>query len=97
LGAFPEIYVKIGDEIQEGAPIFKMDDSKQQAAAETRAAASSRSTPRWPWRRTIRAAAEGQVAQARGSYQQALDELATKQELNRRGADIVARREIERL
>ena len=43
------------------------------------------------------AAAEGQVAQAEGAYQQALDELETKRELNRRGADIVARREIERL
>ena len=41
------------------------------------------------------AAAEGQVVQAQGAYQQALDELETKQELNRRGADIVARREIE--
>jgi len=35
--------------------------------------------------------------QARGAYQQAVDELETKQELNRRGADIVARREIEKL
>ena len=35
VGRVSEIYVKIGDEIQEGAPIFKMDDSKQQATAET--------------------------------------------------------------
>ena len=43
------------------------------------------------------AVAEGQLEQAKGAYKQALDELETKQELNRRGADIVARREIERL
>ena len=43
------------------------------------------------------AAAEGQIQQAKAAYQQAVDELATKEELNRRNADIVARREIERL
>ena len=43
------------------------------------------------------AAAVGQIQQAKGAYQQAVDELATKEELNRRNADIVARREIERL
>ena len=43
------------------------------------------------------AAAEGQIQQARSALQQAVDELETKEELNRRGADIVARREIERL
>ena len=43
------------------------------------------------------AGAEGQLVQAQGAYQQAVDELETKQELNRRGADIVARREIEKL
>ena len=35
VGRVAEIYVKLGDEVQEGAPIFKLDDSKQQATAET--------------------------------------------------------------
>jgi multidrug resistance efflux pump len=39
------------------------------------------------------AAAEGQVQEAKGSYEQAVDELKTKQEI----AHVVARREIERL
>ena len=42
-------------------------------------------------------AAEAQSQQAISAHKQALDELQTKEELNRRGADIVARREIERL
>ena len=39
------------------------------------------------------AAAEGQVQEAKGSYEQAVDELSTKREI----AHVVARREIERL
>ncbi len=42
-------------------------------------------------------ATDGQIQQAKGAYQQALDELNTKQELFRRNQDIVARRELERL
>ena len=60
-------------------------------------AASPRSRPSWKLAQSELAAAEGQIVQAQGAYQQALDELETKRELNRRGADIVARREIERL
>lgn len=42
-------------------------------------------------------ATDGQIQQAQGAYQQALDELSTKQELFRRNQDVVARRELERL
>jgi multidrug resistance efflux pump len=42
-------------------------------------------------------AAEGRIQEARSAYQQAVDEIETKQELNRRNAAIVAAREIERL
>ena len=42
-------------------------------------------------------AADGHIQQARAAYQQALDELQTKQELIRRNQDVVARREIEKL
>lgn len=97
VGRVAEIYVKIGDEIQEGAPIFKLDDSRQQATAETARRRIIEIDAQMAVAQNDRAAAEGQVAQARGSYQQAVDELETKRELNRRGADIVARREIERL
>ncbi|MEJ1936564.1 hypothetical protein WDZ92_40750, partial [Nostoc sp. NIES-2111] len=43
------------------------------------------------------AAAEGQTQQARSALQQAQDDLDPKQELNRRNADVVTRRELERL
>ena len=43
------------------------------------------------------AAAEGQIQQAKGAHQQAVDELDTKLELQRRNPDVVTTREIERL
>jgi multidrug resistance efflux pump len=41
--------------------------------------------------------AVGKTSPTKSAYQQAIDELATKEELNRRNADIVARRVIEQL
>jgi multidrug resistance efflux pump len=43
------------------------------------------------------AAADGQIQQAKGAYEQALEELQMKEELFRRNPDIVPQREIERL
>jgi multidrug resistance efflux pump len=96
-GRVAEIYVKLGDEVQEGAPIFRLDDSKQRAELETARRRIIEIDAQMAVAQNDRAGAEGQVVQARGAYQQALDELETKRELNRRSADIVARREIERL
>jgi multidrug resistance efflux pump len=47
--------------------------------------------------RTDIVAAEGKIQEAKGAYQQAVDELETKQELQRRNPGIVARRDIEKL
>ncbi|MCV0371272.1 MAG: hypothetical protein K5845_17765 [Filomicrobium sp.] len=43
------------------------------------------------------AATEGEIQEAKGSHKQALEELETKEELQRRNADVVTQREIERL
>jgi multidrug resistance efflux pump len=96
-GRVADVFVKLGDEVPEGAPIFRLDDSKQRAALETARRRISEIDAQMGVARSDLATAEGQIVQAQGAYQQALDELETKRELNRRGADIVARREIERL
>ncbi len=96
-GRVANVHVKLGDEVQEGAPIFTLDDSKQRAALETARRRIAEIDAQMAVAQSDRAVAEGQIVQAQGTYQQALDELETKRELNRRSADIVARREIERL
>ena len=97
IGRVAEIDVQLSDEVRKGEPIFKLDSSKQTAALETASRQIAEVDASMVMTRAEIEAAEGQVQQAKGAYQQAVDELMTKEELNRRNADIVARREIERL
>ena len=51
----------------------------------------------WSSRRPISLAAEGKIQEARSAYQQAVDELETKQESDRRNPGTVRGRDIEKL
>jgi multidrug resistance efflux pump len=97
IGRVAEIYAGLSDRVEQGAPIFRLDSSAQEAAAESARRRIAETDAAMVVARAEVLGADAQIEQARSSHQQALDELETKQELNRRGADIVARREIERL
>ncbi|GGH11071.1 hypothetical protein GCM10007036_07900 [Alsobacter metallidurans] len=96
-GRVAEIFVTGSNRIGQGEPIFRLDNSRQQAEAETARRKVAEIDAQFAMAQADLAAADGQIVQAQGAYDQALDELRTKQELNRRNADIVARREIEKL
>ncbi|MGD9922675.1 MAG: HlyD family secretion protein [Pseudorhodoplanes sp.] len=96
-GRVAQVYVGMSDQVKQGDPIFRLDDSKQAAELETARRRVTEIDAQMIQGRAEIAAAAGQVDQAKGALQQAIDELETKAELNRRNADIVARREIERL
>jgi multidrug resistance efflux pump len=96
-GRVAEIYVGGSDRVEKGAPIFRLDSSQQQASVELLRRRIAETDAAILVARSDVQAAEAQIQQAKSAYQQALDELQTKEELNRRNADIVARREIERL
>ena len=96
-GRVAEVFVRISERVERGAPIFRLDDSKQAAAVETARRQVAELDAQMVVAQSELEAAEAQIREAKASYQQALDELETKQELNRRSADIVARRDIERL
>jgi multidrug resistance efflux pump len=96
-GRVAEVFVKLSERIEKGAPIFRLDDSKQEAAVESARRRIAEVEAEIVVARADLLAADGQIQQAKSAYQQAVDELATREELNRRNADIVARREIERL
>ena len=96
-GRVAEVYVRLSDQVKRGEPIFRLDSSKQAAAVETARRRIVEIDAQISQGKAEIAAADGQVDQARGALQQAIDELETKRELNRRNQDIVARREIERL
>jgi multidrug resistance efflux pump len=96
-GRVAEVYVGVSGPIAKGAPIFRLDSSKQEAAVET----ARRKIAEVEAERTVAQAdvikAEGQIQEARSAHQQTLDDLETKRELQRRNPGNVAFREIQRL
>jgi multidrug resistance efflux pump len=96
-GRVSEIYVKLSDRIEKGAPIFRLDSAKQEAALEVAKRRSAELDAAMIMAQSDIAATEGQIQQAKSSYQQAVDELSTKEELNRRSPGLVAGRDVEKL
>ena len=76
--------------VKQGAPIFRLDSSKQEAAVETARRKIAEVEAALVVARTDILAAEGKIQEARSAHQQAVDELETKQELYRRNPGAVA-------
>jgi multidrug resistance efflux pump len=96
-GRVAEVYVGVTGPIAKGAPIFRLDSSKQEAAVESARRKIAEVDAELMVARSDIAKAEGQLREANSVYQQIIDELNTKQELQRRNPGNVAFREIERL
>ena len=97
VGRVAEIYSGLSAHVEKGAPIFRLDSSQQEATVELLRRRIVETDAAMLVARSDVQAADAQIEQAKSAHQQALEELQTKEELNRRNADIVARREIERL
>jgi multidrug resistance efflux pump len=96
-GRVAEVYVGFNSPVAKGAPIFRLDSSKQEAAVETARRKIAETEADLVVAQADLLKADGQIQEARSAHQQAVDELATKQELQRLNPGNVARREIERL
>ena len=96
-GRVAEVYVGFSDEVKKGAPLFRLDDTKLKAALIAADKKIAEVDAAMIYAEADIAATQGQIEQAKGSLQQALDELATKEELQRRNAGVVAQREIDKL
>src|SRR6185436_13244272 len=92
-GRVAEIFVGTNSDVKKGQPIFRLDSSKQEAAIEVARRNLKEIDAKMVMAKAEIAAAEGQLQEAQGSYEQAVDELKTKQAI----AHVVARREIEKL
>ena len=96
-GRVAEIFIGNSGLISKGAPIFRLDNSKQEAAVETARRKIAEVDAQMALARVDVAKAEGQLKEARSNHQQTLDELEAKQELYKRNPGNVPFREIERL
>lgn len=96
-GRVAKVFVGFNQKVQAGEPLFQLESSKQEAALEAAQRRIAEIDAQAIVTKTQLAAADGTIQQAQDAYQQALDELDTKQELMRRNANVVAVREIQRL
>jgi multidrug resistance efflux pump len=97
IGRVAEIHVHSSDSVKAGQPIFRLDSTKQEAAVETARRRIAEIEAAMVVAKADIVKAQGQLREARGSHQQALDELETKLELHKRNPGIVPLREIEKL
>jgi multidrug resistance efflux pump len=96
-GRVAETFVGFSGSVAAGAPLFRLDSSKQEAAVETARRKITQVDAEMAVARTDVLKADGEIKQATSARQQTLDELETKRELYRRNSGNVAFREIERL
>ncbi|KFC75000.1 Multidrug resistance efflux pump [Bosea sp. LC85] len=87
----------VSGRVEKGAPIFRLDSSRQEAAAEAARRKIVETEAALSVARSELASNESKIQEVRSDLQQAQDELRTKQELMRRNPNVVAEREIERL
>jgi multidrug resistance efflux pump len=96
-GRVAEVFVGNSGPIAQGAPIFRLDSSKQEAAVETARRKIAEVEAGLAVAQLDVVKADAQVQEAKSALQQAQDELDTKLVLQRRNPGIVAQREIEKL
>jgi multidrug resistance efflux pump len=96
-GRVAEVYVGFSGPIEKGAPIFRLESSKQEAAVAVARHKIAEIEAESAVARADVQKSEGQLQQAMSDHQQTLDELETKRELQRRNSGNVAFRDIEKL
>ena len=96
-GRVAEVFVGVSSPISKGAPLFRLDSSRQEAEAESARRKIAETEAEMLVARTDILKTEGQIVEAKSAHQQTVDELETKRELQRRNAGNVAFRDIERL
>jgi len=96
-GRVDEVFVGLREQVKAGQPLFRLDTSQEEAAAETARRRIVETDAELALAKTQLAVADAQVQQAQSAYQQAADELATKEELQRRSPSTVAQREVDKL
>ena len=96
-GRVIEVYVGLNEDVKRGQPLFRMDSSIQQAALETSQQRVAEIEAQMRVAEVDLVTADGRIQESLGAYNQALEELAIKQELRERNADVVSLREIEKL
>ena len=95
-GRVVETFVDINQKVEEGQPLFRLDSTEQEAAVETLRRKIAEIEAAMIVARAKLKESEGRIAQATGSYEQALDEFETREELFQRNPNAIAQRDVDR-
>lgn len=96
-GRVAEVDLGVSEAVDKGAVLFKLDNSKQEAALETARRQIAEVDAAMVSAQTDVTRAEAQIQEAKSAHKQAVDELQVKSELQRRNPGIVPQRDIEKL
>lgn len=96
-GRVADVYRKVTDTVAAGDPLFRLDTTRQEAAAEIARKRIAEVDAATVVARADVAAAAGKAVEARAAVKQVEDELRAKRTLNAAGPGIVAGRAIEKL
>ena len=97
IGRVAEVHVDYSAPVKKGDVIFRLDNSKQEAALLTAKRKIAEVDASMLAAQADIVKAEGQLQEAKSAYQQASDELDVKRELQKRNPGIVPQRDIEKL
>ncbi len=81
VGRVDDVYVGINEKVAAGAPLFRLDDSQQKAALETARRQIAELEAQARVAQTELATADGQIQEAQGALQVAIDEYEMKSQL----------------
>src|SRR5690242_11591140 len=96
-GRVEKVYVGYNQQVKKGDPLFKLDSRRQEADVETSLARIAEVDAAMMTAQADVLTSQGKLDEAKSDYQQALDELNTKQKLYERNPDVVATRELDKL
>lgn len=97
IGRVAEVHVDYSAPVKQGEVLFRLDNSKQQAAVETAKRKIAEVDASLLAAEADLLKSDAQIQEAKSSLQQAQDELDVKSELQRRNPGIVPQRDIEKL
>ncbi|WP_020508136.1 HlyD family secretion protein [Lamprocystis purpurea] len=96
-GRVAETFVDINQRVKAGQPLFRLDATAQEAAADTSRRKIAEIEAAMIVAKSQLAEADGRIVQARGGLRQAVDELAARAEVQRRSPGSVAARDVEKM
>jgi multidrug resistance efflux pump len=96
-GRVAETFVAINQRVEEGQPLFRLDSTAQEAAAETARRKIVEIEAAMVTAKSQLAEAEARIVQSRGALKQAQDELERRVEVQRRSPGSIAEADVERM